>query len=90
VSGVVGTETLTGGAEWLARVAATEDVHAVVKVGPWEGFKIRPERCWVQESRFHFCNQVRAGEGFDLSKSDCAQSWDCSFKSEINAAVSGT
>jgi hypothetical protein len=90
VSWVFGAEALAGGAEWLARVAATEDVHAAVKLGPWEGFKIRPDRSWVQESRFHFRDQVRAGETFDLTKSDCAQAWDCSAKSEINASVSGT
>jgi hypothetical protein len=90
VSWVFGAESLAGCAEWLARIAATEDVHAAVKLGPWEGFKIRPDRSWVQESRFHFRDQVRAGETFDLTKSDCAQAWDCSFKSEINASVSGT
>jgi hypothetical protein len=90
VSGVFGAEALASCAEWLARVAAREDVHAAVKLCPWEGFKIRPDRSWVQESRFHFRDQVRAGEGFDLTKSDCAQAWDCSFKSEINASVAGT
>jgi len=89
VAGVVGPESFAGGTEWLAGVATREDVHAATKLGPWEGFKIRPDRCRVQESRFHFSEQIRAGEGFDLTKSDCAQAWDCSLKSEINAAVSG-
>jgi hypothetical protein len=56
--------------KWLTRVAARENVHAVTKLFPWEGLKIRPNRCWVHESRFHFCNQVRNCEGFDLTKSD--------------------
>jgi hypothetical protein len=77
-------------AERLARVAARQDVHLSPKLVPREGFKIRPDRCWVQASRFHFSDQVRAGEGFDLAKSDCSQVWDCSFKSEINASVPGT
>ena len=87
VSGVVLAEPLSCCAEWLARVAATKDVHASVKSGPRERLNIRPDRCCVQESRFHFSDQVRAGERFDLAKSDCAQMWDCSFKSEINASV---
>jgi hypothetical protein len=62
--------SLTGAGEWLTRVTSREDVHAVTKLCPWEGFKIRPYRYWVHESRFHFCNQVRNGEGFDLTKSD--------------------
>ena len=90
MSRVVGSEALPSCAEWLAWVTSSEDVHAVTKLCPWEGFKIRPNRCWVHESRFHFCNQVRASEGFDLTKSDCAQSWEDSLKSKLNASVSGT
>lgn len=90
VSGVIFSETLSGGTEWLARVSSREDVHLSRKLCPWEGFKIRPDRSDVQLSFFHLRNQVADGEGFDLTKSDCAQIWDCSFKSEINASVSGT
>lgn len=88
--GIFRSKSISGGAEWLAGVASSKDVHAVTKVFPWEGFKIRPDRCWVHESRFHFRNQVGTREGFDLTKSDCAQSWEDSFKSKFNAAVSGT
>ena len=87
MSWVVLAESLSGGAEGLTRVATTEDDHASVKAGPREGFNIRPDRCCIQASRFHFSDQVRAGERFDLAKSDCSQMWDCSFKSEINASV---
>jgi hypothetical protein len=90
VAGVVGAESLSGCAEWLAGIAPSEDVHAVTKLCPWEGFKIRPDRCCVHESRFHFCDQVRAGEGFDLTKSDRAQISDNSVESQLNTAVSGT
>jgi hypothetical protein len=74
--------------EGLAWVAPSEDVHSVAKRCPREGLKIRPDRCRVQLSRFHFRNQIADGEGFDLTKSDCAQTWDCSFKSKLNASVS--
>ena len=47
-------EPLSGRAEWLAGVATSEDVHAVTKLCPWEGLKIRPDRSAVHESRFHF------------------------------------
>jgi len=88
VSWVVGAKALSGCAEWLAGITSSEDVHAVTKLCPWEGFKIRPYRCRVHESRFHFSNQVRASEGFDLTKSDCAQSWEDSLKGKFNASVS--
>jgi hypothetical protein len=83
-------EPLSGCAEGLAGITASEDVHAVTKLCPWEGFKIRPDRCCVHESRLHFADQVRAGEGFDLTKSDRAQISDNSVQSNLNAAVSGT
>jgi hypothetical protein len=70
VSWVVSSEPLSCRAEWLAGVATSEDVHAVAKRSPREGFKIRPNRCRVHESRFHFCDQVRDGKTFDLAKSD--------------------
>jgi hypothetical protein len=90
VARVVCAEAFSGCAEWLAWVAPSEDVHAATKLCPWEGFKIRPDRCCVHESRFHFCDQVRAGEAFDLTKSDRAQISDNSVESKLNAAVSGT
>jgi hypothetical protein len=90
MSWVFGSEALSGTTERLAGITSSEDVHAVTKAFPREGFKIRPDRCRVHESRFHFSNQVRAGEGFDLTKSDCAQSWEDSLKSKLNAAISGT
>jgi hypothetical protein len=90
VARIVFASTLPGCAEWLAGVATSEDVHAISKCFPREGLKIRPDRCWVQESRFHFCNQVRDSECFDLRVSDCPHIWDNSLESEINASVSGT
>jgi hypothetical protein len=48
------SESLSCRTEWLAGITSREDVHAVTKLSPWEGFKIRPDRSWVQESRFHF------------------------------------
>jgi hypothetical protein len=90
VSRVFGSKSLSGCAEWLAWITASEETHSVTKRFPREGFKIRPDRCWVHESRFHFCNQVRNGKRFDLTKSDCSQIWDDSFKSKLNASISST
>jgi hypothetical protein len=85
---VVLTSALPCCTEGLAWVAPSEDVHSVAKRCPREGLKIRPDRCWVHESRLHFRNQIADGEGFDLTKSDCAQTWDCSLESKLNASVS--
>lgn len=64
------------GTEWLTREASREDVHKAAKAAPWEGSQIRPYRCCVQESRFHLRDQIRTGEGFDLTSSDRAQASD--------------
>jgi hypothetical protein len=90
MAGIFISISLSCTTEWLAREASRDDVHLSKKFIPRECFKIRPDRSAVQESRLHFANQVRTGEGFDLTKSDCAQIWDCSCKSDINASVSCT
>ena len=90
VARVVGSLPLAGCGERLARIPRHKEIHLVTKGSSREGFKIRPDRCAVQESRFHFCDQVRDGEGFDLTKSDEAQAWDCSAESEMYARVSCT
>ena len=73
----------------MTGIPAREDIHQSTKLSEWEVLNARPNRCWVQESRFHFSDQVRDGEGFDLTKSDCAQASDNSADSDINASVAG-
>jgi hypothetical protein len=90
VAGVFISETLAGCGKSLAGKPACKDAHFAAKRESREGFKIRPDRCRVQESRFHFCDQIRGCEGFDLTKSDDAQIWDCSTKSEMDACVACT
>lgn len=90
VAGVFITKSFPGEAEGLTWEAARKDVHESRKRSPWEGLKIRPDRCRVQFPFFNLRNQIGTSEGFDLAKSDCAQTSDNSFKSEINASVSGT
>jgi hypothetical protein len=89
VSGIFVSTSFSGKTEGLAREAARKDVHESRKRAPWEGLKIRPDRCRIQLSLFNLRNQIGASEGFDLAKSDCAQTSDNSFESEINASVSG-
>jgi hypothetical protein len=89
VARVVLSGSLACGRERLTRVAAREDVHQSVKLSPREGLEISPDRSRVQESRFHLCDQVRAGEGFDLAISDRSHSVaQDSGESEIDSPVS--
>jgi hypothetical protein len=77
-------------AVWLARDSTMRDVHQTVKVSVWEGPNIRPNRRCIQESRFHFCNKVRAGPRFPLAKSDGAKSVaKDSGEGNVNPCVTG-
>jgi hypothetical protein len=53
VSWVFLSLSLSCGGKWLARITSGEDVHLSKKSFPREGFKIRPDRSRVHESRFH-------------------------------------
>tara|TARA_R110002020_G_scaffold44181_2_gene127721 strand:- start:2740 stop:3261 length:522 start_codon:yes stop_codon:yes gene_type:complete len=75
-------------AEGLAGITASEKVNALSKAVCWQGFKIRPDRCRNQLSRFHLCNQVRSGEGFDLHMSDDSMFKSGKVKSSLDATVS--
>jgi hypothetical protein len=78
-----------GEAEWLARIARSEDVHASVKAACWEGSQVRPDRRCIQEIRFHLLNQVRAGEGFDLHIYDRANASKNPGHGEVKTCVAG-
>jgi hypothetical protein len=88
MSWVVCSKSLPGCTEWLAWVAAREDVHQSRKLFPREGLEVAPDRSRIKLPAFHSRKKVFAGEGFDLRISDCAQVWDNSTESEVNASVS--
>jgi hypothetical protein len=73
VSGVFFSESFAGCGKTLAGITPRDDIHQSSKLSEVERLEIRPNRRCVQESRFHFRDQVRDGECFDLTVSDCAQ-----------------
>tara|TARA_R110000851_G_scaffold35978_3_gene94253 strand:+ start:695 stop:1108 length:414 start_codon:yes stop_codon:yes gene_type:complete len=76
--------------EGLAGETAAQNICSFWNALQWQGFKIRPNRCRIHFSRFHFRNQVRDCVGFDLANKDSSQSWQASFKSDIDPSVSST
>jgi hypothetical protein len=90
VTGVVCSLSVSGCTEWLARVAAREDVHQSMKLLPRKGFEIAPDRSRIQLPRFHSRKKVFNCERFDLTVSDCAQVWEHSPESKVNTSVPGT
>ena len=90
VSRVVGSFSVAGSGERLARITASDELNAVSKEVRWEGFKIRVNRCGTQFTRFHLCNQVCNGEGFDLHITHDAMSKPGKVKSSFDSSVAGT
>ena len=70
VSWVFFSFSASGLTERLTRITGSDSVYFVMKSFAWEGFKIRPNRYFMYGTRFHRCDQVRAGEGSDLHISD--------------------
>lgn len=77
-------------AEWLAGISTQHEVHFTAKVSPREGFKIRPDRCWIQNTRFHARQKVFDSKGFDLHISNGSERSNSSLNSSFDAADTGT
>ena len=82
--------SLASGRERLARVSRNENVHQSVKRLVWEGFKIAPNRCCIQESRFHLTDEIGLSEPlkFTICKGSHSLAKDV-FESKSNATISG-
>jgi len=74
-------------AEWLARESTANDVHHSAKWFCVEGFKVRPQRCFIQLFAFHLLNQVPRSEGFDLHISDSSHIWENASESKVDTSV---
>lgn len=86
--GVVGAKPSPCGAEWLARIAASEDVNTASKQVTWEGFKVRVNRCGSQQTVFHLLDQVGNGESFDLHISEDSMVDASKVKSSFDSSIS--
>jgi len=88
VPGIIFSCSLSGRGKWLAGISPSDNANSVSKAFHWEGFKIRPNRCGSQLSRFHLRNQVGNGEGFDLHMSDDSMSKPSKLKSSLDTPIS--
>lgn len=59
-------EALASGAEWLARVARSDDIHAAAPLSASEGLEIVPDRSAIQGLVFHPCHESGRCVGFPL------------------------
>jgi hypothetical protein len=82
--------SLSCGRERLARVSCNEDVHQSVKFSVREGLKIVPKRCDIQESFFHFTDEIGLSKPLKLTICEASQSFAKDvFEAKSNAAISG-
>jgi hypothetical protein len=87
---IVRPTSLTGEAERLARVAASDAIHNSTPRPAVEGSQVAPDRCRSQGFLFHASRQDRGGESFPLNVTDDAsRSACCKLKSEVKPADSG-
>jgi hypothetical protein len=80
---VFGPEPFPGVGFALARIGSDEKCDAISEEFAGESAAIRPVRCRVQASRFHFRDHICGCVGFDLTKSDEAQAWDNASEPEM-------
>ena len=88
VSGVILSFSFSRLREWLTGIASSNNVNSVSKDFRREGFKIRVNRCGIQEILFHLCDQVFDCEGFDLHITDDSMAKSGKLKSSLDSTVS--
>jgi hypothetical protein len=89
VSRIVLSTALAGDTEWLAGVARSDAIHDVTPRSAVEGSEIRPDRCLIQDTRFHRRHQVVDGESFPLHPTDRASASQSQFESEVESGTAG-
>lgn len=90
VSFIICATALAGGAERLARVAATDEIHRSTPGPAVEGSQIRPHRSRSQEARVHRLDQTADAERFPLHIAHSASTAaEREIESEVEPAASG-
>lgn len=86
VSRVFIAELFSGDGEWLARVAAMDDIHQAAPRSAIEGGKVVPDRCAIQGRVFHPRHERSRCVGFPLDVTHSAISGMGDVQSEIESA----
>lgn len=81
--------TLAGGAERLARVARSDDIHDATPRSSVEGANVIPDRRWIQGLVFHPRHEHGRCKSFPLDVTDSSISGDGNRDSEVETTDSG-
>ena len=89
VARIVGAPAPSGDAEWLARIARTDEIHRAAPRAAVEAGKIVPDRRLIQGLVFHPRHEDGRGEGVPLDVTHSTVSGFGQRKSEVEAAGAG-
>ncbi len=84
------TASLAGEAEWLARVACSDDIHDSTPRSAVEGSEITVNRSGLEATVFHAPRERGSGVGFPLHKTDGAVSGHREGNPEVEPSNPGT
>lgn len=89
VAGVFRAEPLAGGAEGLARIARSDEIHDAAPLSASEGLEIVPDRRVIQGLVFHPCHESGCCVGFPLDVTHSPQSGLGDVHAKLEPAGSG-
>lgn len=87
---IIASTTTTGFAEWLARVSRSERIHDSMPRSAVEGSQVRPNRCFIQATRFHCLSHDFDGSGFVFHAADRANIAESELQSHVETCATGT
>jgi hypothetical protein len=89
VARILTAETSARHAEWLARIARSDDVHRAAPRSAVEGSNVVPDNRLVQGRVFHPRHESGCGEGFPFDMAHSTISGDGDGKPEVEPASAG-
>jgi hypothetical protein len=89
VARILGAEPSARHAEWLARIASSDDIHRAAPRAAVEGSNVVPDNSLIQGRVFHPRHESGCGEGFPFDMAHSTISRDGDGKPEVEPACAG-
>ncbi len=86
---ILGAEPSARHAEWLARIARSDDVHRAAPRAAVEGSNVVPDNSLIQGRVFHPRHESGCGEGFPFDMAHSTISGDGDGEAEVEPASAG-
>jgi hypothetical protein len=89
MAGILRALPLPRDREWLARIAASEDIHSATPRAAIETSNVVPDRCRIQGRVFHPRHEGGRSITFPLDVTDSAIFGACQVQAKVDPAGSG-